>query len=289
VNERLEALLGARVVSTEPVRGGGYTHNRRERVRLDDGRTVFVKGAVDDLSAGWLRLEHVVYANVEGPFMPAFLGYEEKSGFPLLVIEDLSEAHWPPPWREGDVEQVRATLAALASTAPPRGLTPIGDWRADWLSRWRSLRDDPEPFLATGVASREWLESNLPALEEAAERAPVADGSSLLHLDVRSDNLALTERGALLVDWNWASGGNPLVDLVAWAPSLCVETGMRPEDVVDAGGAGEVAALITGVWASVAGLPPPPTAEQRMRDAQLALLKVALPWACRTLGIPPPG
>jgi hypothetical protein len=288
VIERLEALLGARAVSAEPVRGGGYTHNRRERVRLDDGRSVFVKAAVDDLSAGWLRLEHVVYANVEGTFMPVCLGYDDKSGFPLLILEDLSEAYWPPPWREGDVERVRSTLAALAATRAPDGLTPIGDWRAEWLSCWRRLRDDPEPFLATGVASREWLDSSLPALEAAADRAPLADGSSLLHLDVRSDNLALTDRGPLLVDWNWASCGNPLVDLVAWAPSLCIETGMRPEEVVDADGVGELAALIAGVWASVAGLPPPPTAEQRLRDAQLAALRVCLPWACRTLGIAEP-
>jgi aminoglycoside phosphotransferase (APT) family kinase protein len=151
------------------------------------------------------------------------------------------------------------------------------------------LRENPEPFLTTGVASREWLASHLDALEAAAERAPIAEGSSLLHLDVRSDNLALTERGPVLFDWNWASGGNPLVDLVGWAPSLCIETGMRPEDVVDADGVGELAALVAGVWASVAGLPPPPTGEQRMRDAQLAALRVCLPWACRQLGISEPG
>ena len=64
---------------------------------------------------------------------------------------------------------------------------------------------------------------------------------------------------------------------------------MRPEDVVDADGAGEIAALIAGVWAHAAGLPPPPTAQPRMRAFQLARVRVALPWACRSLGIPEPG
>ena len=289
MNERLEALLGARVLSLEPVAGRGYTHAGRHRAVLDDGRSVFVKSAVDDLSAGWLRLEHVVYEAVHGSFLPTCHAYDERDGLPLLVLEDLSDAHWPPPWRDGDIAAVRSALEGVAASDAPAGLTPIGDWKASWFSCWRTVRDEPEPFLATGVASRAWLDEHLPELEAAAARAPLDDGSSLLHLDVRSDNVALTTRGALLVDWNWASRGNPVVDLVGWAPSLCIETGMRPEDVVDAEGVGELAALISGVWASVAGLPPPPTAEQRLRDAQVAQLRVCLPWACRVLGVPEPG
>jgi hypothetical protein len=277
------------VVSFDFVEGRGYTHAGRHRAVLDDGRSVFVKSAVDELSAGWLRLEHVVYANVDGPFLPRFHAYDEEDGLPLLVLEDLSDAYWPPPWRDRDVAAVRESLDALAVTDAPRGLTPIHVWKEDWLSRWRSVEQDPEPFLSTGVGSRAWLDANLRALEAAAARAPLEDGSSLIHLDVRSDNLALTERGALLVDWNWASSGNPLVDLVAWAPSFCIETGTQPEDLVDAEGAGECAALISGVWMSVAGLPPPPTGTQRLRDAQLAQLRICLPWACRVLGIPEPG
>lgn len=277
------------MVSFDFVEGRGYTHAGRHRAVLDDGRSVFVKSAVDELSAGWLRLEHVVYANVDGPFLPRFYAYDEEDGLPLLVLEDLSDAYWPPPWRDRDVAAVRESLGMLAVTDAPRGLTPIQVWKEDWLSRWRSVEQDPEPFLSTGVGSRAWLDANLRALEAAAARAPLEEGSSLLHLDVRSDNLALTERGALLVDWNWASSGNALVDLVAWAPSLCIETGTQPEDLVDAEGAGEFAALISGVWMNVAGLPPPPTGTQRLRDAQLAQLRICLPWACRVLGIPEPG
>jgi hypothetical protein len=76
---------------------------------------------------------------------------------------------------------------------------------------------------------------------------------------------------------------------VAWTPSLCIETGMRPEEVVDADGAGEIAALLAGVWGQAAGLPPPPTAQPRVRAFQLAQLRLTLPWACRSLGIAEPG
>jgi Phosphotransferase enzyme family len=276
------------VLSLDHVEGRGYTHAGRHRAVLDDGRSVFVKSAVDELSAGWLRLEHVVYANVQGPFLARFQAYDETDGWPLLVLEDLSGSHMPPPWREGDVAAVRAALELVATTEAPDGLTPIHAWKEDWLSRWRKVEDDPRPFLSTGVASAAWLEEHLPALEAAAARAPLEEGSSLLHLDVRSDNIALTERGAVLFDWNWASQGNPLIDLVAWAPSLCIETGVRPEQVVDDEGAGELAALVCGIWAQASGLPPPPTATARLRATQLAHLRICLPWTCRALGIPEP-
>lgn len=288
MKERVEVLLGARVVAFDFVHGRGYTHTGRHRAVLDDGRTAFVKSAVDDLSAGWLRLEHVVYANVQGAFLPGCLAYDDREGLPLLVLEDLSSAYWPPPWRAGDIASVRAALDELAATDAPDGLTPAHEWKADWSSGWASVRADPAPFLSTGVASRPWLEASIAVLETAARRAPLEDGRSLLHLDVRSDNIALTDRGARLVDWNWASRGNPLADRVAWAPSLSIETGVEPETVAEGEGVGELAALVAGVWASVAGLPPPPTAEQRLRDAQLAQLRVILPWACRLLGIPEP-
>lgn len=288
MNARLEQLLGGRVVSREHVPGRGYTHAGRDRVVLEDGRTFFAKYAVDALSAGWLRREHVVYHDVQADFLPRCHAFDDEGGLPLLVLDDLSAAHWPPPWRDGDIEAVRESLAALSETRAPAGVTRAGDWKAEWLGGWRDVQEDPTAFLSTGVASRAWVEDNVSALAEAAARAPLEDGDALLHLDVRSDNIALVDGGALLIDWNWASEGNALVDVVAWAPSLCLETGMRPEEVVDADGAGELAALISGVWSAVAGLPPPPTAEPRLREAQRAQLSVCLPWACRLLGVPEP-
>jgi hypothetical protein len=106
---------------------------------------------------------------------------------------------------------------------------------------------------------------------------------------VRSDNIGLAHRGAVLVDWNWASAGNPLLDVVGWTPSLCVETGLAPEDVVDGEGVAELAALVCGIWAHAAGRPAPPTAAPAVRELQRAMLDVCLPWVCRLLRMPEPG
>jgi hypothetical protein len=285
VHEQVEHIAGARVVSLEHVEGRGYTHADRHRAFLDDGRTVFVKSAVDELSAGWLRVEIAVYESVRGSFLPEYLGSREHDGLPLLVLEDLGAAHWPPPWRDGDVDAVKRALAEVAATRPPKGLERVP--RDTLAHEWREVERDPRPFLTAGLCTRDWLDAHLPALRDAAERAPF-EGDDLLHLDVRSDNIALREGRALLVDWNWACGGNALIDLVSWAPSLHAEGGPAPEDVVGGEGVAELAAALAGFFAARVGLPPPVTGP-RVREIQRTQLTVALPWAARALGLPAPG
>jgi Ser/Thr protein kinase RdoA (MazF antagonist) len=200
------------------------------------------------------------------------------------VLEDLSAGHWPPPWDESSIAAVRETLAAVATTAAPGWLQPI-EAEADWLlGGWAVIGHDPQPFLSLGICSAAWLERSLPVLRDAAETAPI-EGKALLHLDVRSDNICLAERGAVLVDWNWAHLGNPALDVAFWLPSLAYEGGPRPEELLP--GAGELAAAAAGFFAARAGLPPPPTAPH-VRSVQLSQLQVAVPWAAKELDLPPP-
>jgi hypothetical protein len=274
------AASGAAPLRWQPVAGGGYAENTADwRVELEDGRRVFVKHALDDLAAGWLRREHRVYAGLAAPFMPKLVGWRDGER-PLLVLEDLGDAHWPPPWRDGDVEAVLATLEVLAATPPPPGLPPLEELR-EHLNGWELVADDPNPLLSTGLCSRDWLVSALPLLREAAAACDLS-GGELVHFDVRSDNLCFHEGRVLFVDWNLACFGNALFDVVAWLPSLRLEGGPEPWAIVpDSGG---LAALLAGYFASRAGLQPPPTAP-RVREFQLAQSEVALPWAARELGL----
>jgi hypothetical protein len=273
-------VVGAAPLEGRPVAGGGYAENTADwRVELDDGRSVFVKQALDDLAAGWLRTEHRVYAAVSAPFMPKLMGWSDGER-PLLVLEDLGDAHWPPPWRDGDVDAVFAALEVVAATPAPAGLPELEELR-DRLNGWELVAQDPKPLLSTGLCSRKWLESALPALREAAAGC-VLSGDALVHLDVRSDNLCVRDGRVLLVDWNLACVGNGLIDVVGWLPSLRVEGGPPPWAVLPSSGG--LAALLAGYFASRAGLPAPPTAS-RVRPFQLAQAQVALPWAARELGL----
>jgi Phosphotransferase enzyme family len=279
----LGAALGAAPARWEPVVSGGYGSNTLHwRVELDDGSSVFVKDANDEDAAGWLRDEYRVYRSLEAPFLARFLAWYDRERT-LLVLEDLSAAHWPPPWRRGDVDAVLARLEVVAATPAPPELPPLEDVR-ERLNGWNLVADDPRPLLSTGLVTQDWLEAALPALLDAG-RACDLSGDALVHLDVRSDNLCFHEGRVVFVDWNLACVGNPLIDVVAWLPSLRLEGGPDPWHLVPESNG--LAALIAGYFASRAGLPTPATAP-RVRPFQRAQAEVALPWAARELGLPPP-
>jgi hypothetical protein len=281
IEERVSRLLGGTVVSLNAIETRGYAVAFHAIAELDDGRTVFVKAGAEEVTSGFLRDEIKVYRTVRAPFMPSFLGADDRDP-PLLVLEDLSGSFDAPPWTEAKIAAVLEVVDQLRTTAAPPELGSAERYREEWVGSWEKVASDPEPFLALGLCSRRWLHESLPVLSAAAEAAPVA-GNALTHIDIRSDNLAFVNGHAKLVDWNWACAGHPQLDLACWLPSLHAEGGPPPEALMPEGG-GAFAALLSGVWASVAGLPPPPTAPS-VRAVQLAQLRVALPWAARELGL----
>ena len=277
--ERVALLLGRRVVGSR-LATGGYTGAERYIFTFGDGSSAFVKAAPRPLLAEWLRAEHRVYMGLHGGFMPRMLAWED-GDVPVLVLEDLSAGYWPPPWRPGDVDRVLAALDALHSTVPPIGLGPV---RREMHDGWPRVALDPDAFLQLGLVSREWLDRALPTLLEAEASAPI-EGSEVLHLDVRSDNICVVDDRAVLIDWNNVHLGNGMFDIAAWLPSLHAEGGPAPWNVMP--GAAEFACAASGYFAARAGLPPIPGAPE-VRVVQLQQLKTALPWAIRELGLPTP-
>ena len=107
-----------------------------------------------------------------------------------------------------------AVLEVVAATPPPAGVRELEQLR-ERLNGWDLVAEDPEPLLSTGLCSGEWLGSGLAALREAAAGCDLS-GGAFVHLDVRSDNVCFRQDSVLLVDWNLACVGNPLVDVVGW-------------------------------------------------------------------------
>jgi hypothetical protein len=278
---RLERIAHKRITYVQSIQRG-YTPALRLKVGLSDGSSVFAKVGVNEMTAGWLRQERRVYESLNATFMPRCLGWDDDGVAPILLLEDLSDAHWPPPWTEAQIRRVVDTMPAVWDSTVP-GLPDITEFRAVFTG-WEQVASDPAPFLSLQLVTERWLDSALPVLLGVNGRALVT-GNSLLHCDLRSDNLCIRGVLVILIDWNLVCRGNPQFDLGFWLPSLEAEGGPRPETILP--DAGEVATVVSGFFAARAGLPLIPNAPY-VRHIQQVQLKTALPWAVRSMGLPPP-
>jgi thiamine kinase-like enzyme len=284
---RAARALRVTPVGWRPVARGGQTAASRWVATLPDGTTRFVKIAHTDDTASWIRDEHLFYALAgHRAYLPAFHGWRDDGIRPVLVLEDLSEATWPPPWTNDRVQAVLRCLREVAESEPPPDLPDARN--SQWaLDAWPEVAADPEPLLRLGLCSPRWLEQHLDRLS-AASAAARFEGDRLLHFDVRSDNLCLRQGRAVLIDWNFACLGNPVFDVAAWLPSLHAEGGPAPEHVLEP--TEEVACIASllagnfawrGAQADIVEAP-------HVRPLQRRQAATALPWAARALGLPPP-
>lgn len=276
---RVERMLGWAPNTWRRVHGG-YTPAARFAVAAGN-RTGFVKIATTKTTAWQINREIVAYAGISGRFVPRLLATDPDPETPILIIEDLSHATWPPPWDDRTVGMVLDTIAemhATPSTLAHGGLLVGRD------AGWPTIAENPVPFLSLGLVTAEWLDKALPALI-AAETACVFRGEALTHLDLRSDNLCITADGVKIVDWAEACRSAPDVDLGFLLPSLAYEGGPLPDAIQP--NRPDIAAAVSGFFAARAGLPDIPQAPF-VRRVQREQLSTALPWAIRALDLPPP-
>ncbi len=139
----------------------------------------------------------------------------------------------------------------------------------------------------------EWSGRNLERLAELESRwRDAVAGATLLHGDVRSDNLLVTTSGVVFVDWPHACVGAPVLDLVAWAPSVVLEGGPPPEELLALHGPAsavdrDVLAVLVAAFGGFLvrhSLQPPPPGLPTLRAFQGAQGSVALAWLQRLTG-----
>jgi hypothetical protein len=295
IESELRAFLSAQFgksITHMTVRTGGYSLAVRRQVFFADGTSVFVKAiAVGfDYMATWLVKESHFYRDLAGAsFMAECYGFYANPTpniLALLVLEDLSDCHWPPPWSDANITAVRDALGQIRASQVTFELSTAASQVAE-IASWHLLAENPTTraaFLALGLCTKDWLDNALPMLIAAQNAAPLL-GNDLLHLDIRSDNLCFRKDSTcVILDWNWASTGNGDLDIACWLPSLHAEGGPLPETILPH--AGNLAALLSGFFAFHAGKPAPSLAPM-VRTVQLSQLKSALPWAARELGLPP--
>ncbi|MBB5920610.1 hypothetical protein FHR81_001640 [Actinoalloteichus hoggarensis] len=215
----IQARLTAPVVQALG-QAGGFTPGAASRLLLADGRRVFVKALpADHPSAAAYRAEARVCAQlpIEAP-APRLLFTVEKE-WTALVFEDVDGRE--PSLRPGSPD-LAAVLVAVGGLA--RGLTPcplssvpaVLDDLGPLLQGWSALRVDPPADLDP------WARTHLDSLV-AMETAwhPWADGDTLLHNDLRPDNMIRRLDGRIMVvDWASPARGAAWLDVAGLVPAL---------------------------------------------------------------------
>ncbi len=137
----------------------------RAVAELSDGRTARLKIATSAATADWLRAERRAHAALDGPFVPRLVAFDAgtESAAPILAIEDLSQAHWPPPRQSGQVQRLSDAITALAHGTLGQ---PVRRPRVSELTvlthGWHEVARNPTPPLSLQIATARWLDVPLP-------------------------------------------------------------------------------------------------------------------------------
>ncbi len=274
VRAGIEQICGAPVVraATQP---GGFSPGVAARVLCADGRRCFIKAvsaeanpdspAMHRREAQVLRALDPLIASGELA-APRLRGMTDVGHWTALVLDDVDGRQPSVPWQAGELAKVVAALDQLADVLTPSPITASGiaEVHGADLTGWRTLAGEP----GAGRRSRldEWSAKHLDLLAEIEQGWAVhASGDTLVHADIRADNLLLTPDQVVVVDWPHACVGAAFLDVVLFAPSVAMQGGPAPADLVARTRAGRAAGhdQLVAVVCALAGF----FTEQSLRPA----------------------
>ena len=198
-----------------------------------------------------------------------------------------------PAWLRAEVEG-RLGGPVVEAVTQPTGFSPgLAARLQDGFKGWRRLAAAHAAGTDDLASLDPWAVRHLHRLADLEAGWPAAtEGRTLLHLDLRADNLLLTPTRVVAVDWPYASAGAAWVDLLLLLPSVTMQGGPDPEPTFAAHPVATAAdpAAVTATLAAFAGflldgarLPPPPGLPT-LRAFQLGQGVVALDWLRRRTG-----
>lgn len=293
----IDAALGSPVI-TVSARTGGFSPGPAAVVTCADGSRAFVKAVGTPLNPdtpGLLRAEAVVTAGLPSSLpVPALRAHVEWADgadqWVALIFEEFDGASAPIPWTAENAAIVVEGLAVLARTATPcpvPDLPTMAERAGVPLSGWAELAADPPADLQPWEAERlDWLG----AVPDRLAAVGWLDGDTLVHGDLRADNMLLGADGSVaFVDWAWGARGANWVDTVVFAVDAATQGGVDPEWLVSRTGlvgaadprqVTDLVLAMTGMWARSMRQPAPPGLPT-LRAFQRAFHDTALAWGMR--------
>lgn len=292
VRAGIERVCGAPVIEarTQP---GGFSPGVAARVLCADGSRFFVKAVSAEVNADsprYHRRESRILTALDPLIaagrlpVPRLRGTVDIGPWIALVIDDI-DGHQPAlPWQPGELALVLAALDELADalTPAPAQVRDIADLYRKPFTGWRTLAAQ-----ADDSRLDPWSRDNLATLAELESSwASGASGNTMLHTDVRADNLLLADGRVFVVDWPHACQGAAFIELVFLAPSIAMQGGPAPADLLARSRAASAAdpQAVTAVVCALAGyftersLRPPEPGLPTVREFQAAQGEITRHW-----------
>ncbi|MGC4112341.1 MAG: hypothetical protein QM747_18365 [Nocardioides sp.] len=216
----VEERCGSEVV-TAASQDSGYTPGFASVLTCADGSRHFVKAASTAAQAMFARSyreeARKLGALPETAPAPRLL-WSEDADWVVLGLEYVEASAPRRPWRTDELDRTLDALEVVADVLTPvpdaLHLDPITEELAGWEAFWDDVRaHDDRPHADEAAAL-------------AASAAEAVAGDTVVHTDVRDDNVLLAADGrTLLCDWNWPTAGAP------WVDSLITLIGPRGDGV----------------------------------------------------------
>ncbi|WP_183095628.1 phosphotransferase family protein [Nocardioides stalactiti] len=279
IRSEVERRIGSPVVEAES-RTSGFTPGFASVLLCADGTRHFVKAAstiaqkmfADAYREEARKLSMLSAGLPEGLPAPQLRWLHDADDWVVLGFEHVEGRAPQRPWVPDELAAASAMAVEIAErlTPAPDGIESAYDAFHTWPALWARV-------------AHPWADDCRALAERFAE---VVEGTTVVHCDIRDDNLLVRPDGSVVMcDWNW-----PVVG-AAWLDSLFLLIGPRGDGLdVEAHIAGhpllspvdpehvDVAlALILGYFAASADLPVPPTSPH-IRDAQAWQRDVLYAW-----------
>ncbi|MFJ6531310.1 aminoglycoside phosphotransferase family protein [Microbacterium sp. NPDC091662] len=225
---QIVAVIGGDFVGDEPAHGG-FSASYAGVVTTTAGRG-FVKACGADWHADslhFLREEMHTLAHLPSSVAPRLLAAIDGAVGTALVIEAVDGHHPGRPWTTADLQAVARALGTLSTTPAPSAMPRAEESMIPGFTRWQEIAADAPLLdaLPHGLSTRI---AQLLSLEHRFRDA--LHGDVIVHDDVRSDNILISDGRAHLLDWPHARRGAAWIDLPCLLPSIEASGGPSCED-----------------------------------------------------------
>ncbi|MBT2531346.1 aminoglycoside phosphotransferase family protein [Arthrobacter sp. ISL-48] len=212
---------GAAQVAIELV-DGGYSGSVAGVAATSTDSFFFKAVGVDSLPANDYRTEARVARAIASRVPSPRLRFEEVADGWIVLGFDVAPGIMPAePWSRRQLNAVLSMLDDLTGVltpSPVAGLPSLADRMRGRSTTWALLEGSGHRDALTVGDLTKWEQQNLHQLAELERRSDaLLVGETLLHFDLRHDNLTVDDNGAIcILDWGRACTGP------AWADVVCL-------------------------------------------------------------------